>query len=98
MRRRSPQEKKALSYVKDCRSNYGANDEASRKNLPRKRARVHRANRHRAHQVLLEATGSFDEVRCEAVEDQLRGRRPKVFNKWPDLPLGVWARSRRERA
>jgi hypothetical protein len=32
--RRSPQEKKALSYAKDRRNDYGENDKSSRKNIP----------------------------------------------------------------
>jgi hypothetical protein len=35
--RRSPQEKKRLSYLKDGRNVYGENDKASRKNLPKKK-------------------------------------------------------------
>lgn len=96
MKRRSPQEKKALSYAKDRRNVYGENDKSSRKNLPRKRARVHRANRHSAHQVLLEATGAVDADRSEAVEQRLQGRRPRRFRKWPDLPLGEYLRSKRQ--
>ena len=46
MRRRlSPQEKKELSLQKDRRNAYGENDKASRKNIPRAKARVNRANR-----------------------------------------------------
>ncbi|MEU7142104.1 hypothetical protein ABZ942_21830 [Nocardia sp. NPDC046473] len=87
MVRRSPQEKKQLSYAKDCRNGYGENDKASRKNLPRKRARVHRANRHRAHADLQGATGPVDAELSDAAEVRLRGRRPKLFRKHPDVPL-----------
>lgn len=87
-RRKTPQEKKRLSYVKDHRNVYGANDKASRKNLPRTRARVHRANRHRAHQTLLAATSSVDAVRADSVEEKLSGQRPRTFRKAPDLALG----------
>lgn len=34
-RRRSPQEKKALSYARDRRNVYGENDKSSRKNIRR---------------------------------------------------------------
>lgn len=34
MKRRSPQEKKRLSYAKDRRNDYGENDKSSRKNVP----------------------------------------------------------------
>ncbi len=88
--RKSPQEKKQLSYAKDHRNIYGANDKASRTNLPRKRARVHRANRRRAHQVLLGATVSTDTTKADAVEQKLSGQRPRTFRKWPDLALGKY--------
>lgn len=89
-RRKTPQEKKRLSYTKDHRNVYGENDKASRKNLPRKRARVHRANRHRAHQILLGATVSTDTATADAVEQKLSGRRPRTFRKSPDLALGEY--------
>ncbi len=38
MARRTPQEKKALSYVKDRRNDYGENDKSSRKNIRREQA------------------------------------------------------------
>ncbi|MEV6773834.1 hypothetical protein AB0N05_34885 [Nocardia sp. NPDC051030] len=88
MVRRSPQEKKQLSYAKDGRNIYGENDKASRKNLPRKRARVHRANRHKAHEDLLNAIGPVDSEMSDTAEQRLRGRRPKAFRKMPDMPLG----------
>ncbi|WP_433660453.1 hypothetical protein ACQPW1_47295 [Nocardia sp. CA-128927] len=99
MARRSPQEKKQLSYAKDRRNSYGENDKASRKNLPRKRARVHRANRHRAHTDLRGAIGLLDVEASDAAEVRLRGRRPKTFAKHPDVPLAVhvrWQLSRRQ--
>ncbi|QBS42033.1 hypothetical protein [Nocardia sp. CS682] len=92
MVRKSPQEKKQLSYAKDRRNIYGENDKASRKNLPRKRARVHRANRHRAHQDLLGATGPVDAQVSDAAETRLHARRPKAFWKHPDIPLGEYVR------
>ena len=101
-RRKTPQEKKRLSYAKDHRNVYGENDKASRKNLPRTRARVHRANRHRAHQILLGATVStdtaIDTATADAVEQKLSDRRPHTFRKSPDLALGEhvrWKRARR---
>ena len=36
-RRKTPQEKKILSYAKDCRNNYGENDKSSRKAIPRRK-------------------------------------------------------------
>ncbi|MFI6173467.1 hypothetical protein ACIBCN_42280 [Nocardia sp. NPDC051052] len=95
--RRSPQEKKQLSYAKDRRNSYGENDKASRKNLPRSRARAHRANRHRAHQDLQGAAGLLDVEVSDAADVRLRGRRPKAFVKHPDVPLAVHLRWRLDR-
>ncbi|WP_424527727.1 hypothetical protein ACOZ38_00010 [Sphaerisporangium viridialbum] len=88
MRRRSPQEKKRLSYAKDRRNDYGENDKSSRKNIPRNKRAPHRANRHRAAQVLEAARGAVDEVAEAAVEERLLSRRPKSWKKYPDAPLG----------
>lgn len=81
-----------MSYAKDRRNDYGENDKASRKNLPRKRARVHRANRHRTHEDLLAATGPVDTETSDAAELRLKGRRPKRFRKKPDVSLGEYVR------
>src|SRR5580698_10395362 len=79
--RRSPQDKKALSYARDRRNVYGENDKSSRKNIPLARRRVHNANRHADRQQLLEAAGPIDAERAEAAEDRLRSRRPKSWRK-----------------
>jgi len=92
MVRRSPQDKKQLSYAKDCRNDYGENDKASRKNLPRSRARVHRANRHRADQDLRSAIGPVDPSAALAAQEYAQRRRPRVFRKFADAPLGEYLR------
>jgi hypothetical protein len=86
--RRSPRAKKALSYAKDRRNAYGENDKSSRKNIPLRKRLVNRANRHAAQQQLREASGLADAECAERVEVRLRGTRPKVWRKRPDLPLG----------
>ncbi|MEV2238407.1 hypothetical protein [Micromonospora sp. NPDC049891] len=96
MRRRSPQEKKALSYARDCRYNYGESNKGSRRSIRRNKRFPHRANRHHDHLTLAALTGAPDPLMDEAVEVRLRGRRPKAWRKWPDLPLGVVIASRRE--
>jgi hypothetical protein len=88
MRRKTPQEKKQLSYAKDRRNCYCANDKASRKRIPAKRAQSHRTNRHHDRQALHVSTGPVDLDRSEHTEQRLLGRRPLVFRKWPDRPLG----------
>ncbi|MFN8149161.1 MAG: hypothetical protein U0R76_17065 [Candidatus Nanopelagicales bacterium] len=87
MGRRTPQEKKSLSYAKDRRNGYGENDKSSRKNVPLRKRLVNRANRHAAQQDLSDALGSTDAVRAEAVEQRMKGKRPKSWRKRPDIPL-----------
>ncbi|MFI6297568.1 hypothetical protein ACIBEJ_38655 [Nonomuraea sp. NPDC050790] len=94
MRQRTPQEKKQLSYAKDHRNAYGENDKSSRKNIRRNKRAPHRANRHRAHQVLEAAVGVVDEVVEEQVEERVRRRRPKRWRKVPDVALGEIVRVR----
>ncbi|MBY8874251.1 hypothetical protein K7640_20690 [Micromonospora sp. PLK6-60] len=97
MRRRSPQEKKALSYARDRRNSYGANDKSSRRGIRRNKRFPHRANRHQERLDLTTLTGAPDPLTVEAVEDRLRGRRPKSWRKVPDQPLGVVLAARRTR-
>ncbi len=78
-RRRSPQEKKALSYAKDRRNEYGENDKSSRRNIPRSKKFPHRANRRRACLVLVAAKGAVDEAAESVVEERLLTRRPGLL-------------------
>ncbi|MFJ5711482.1 hypothetical protein [Streptomyces sp. NPDC093105] len=89
MRRKTPQEKKRLSYVKDRRNNYGENDKSSRKSIRRNKRFPNSANRRRAQAALTALLGAPDEVRADAVEQRMNGRRPKRWRKFPDVPLGV---------
>ncbi len=86
--RQTPQEKKALSYAKDRRNAYFANDKASRKAIPFHKRRVNKANRHADDQALRVAKGRRDEFIETSVDDRVHGRRPKRWAKWPDESLG----------
>jgi hypothetical protein len=93
MARRSPQEKKALSYAKDRRNDYGENDKSSRKNIRRNKRTPNRADRHREHQVLASATGiRIDEV-AEQAEAKLLAKKSmwmtKRWRKHRDAPLAA---------
>ncbi|SFR27590.1 hypothetical protein SAMN04488564_111123 [Lentzea waywayandensis] len=94
MTRKSPQEKKALSYAKDHRNSYGENDKSSRKNIQRNKRNRERANRRRDHQVLVAA-------QPDDIESEIKRRRPKGswWRKWSDSPLAeIVARKLRRRA
>ncbi|WP_406193056.1 hypothetical protein OH807_02065 [Kitasatospora sp. NBC_01560] len=95
MRRRSPQEKKRLSYLKDRRNVYGENQKSSRKNIPRARRARHHALR-RGEQLALERLRAFG----GALDDsQVRfGRRGTgQWRKSADRPLGEVVTHRLER-
>jgi hypothetical protein len=85
--RRSPQEKKALSYVRDRRNMYGENSKSSRKNIPLRKRLVNKANRHAAQQQLRQVNGAPAVERAEQAEDRLCGAGRKTWRKRPDLPL-----------
>ena len=56
-KRRSPAEKKRLSYSRDRRNYYGENDKSSRKNIARHKRHRNRAGRRRVHQQLEAVAG-----------------------------------------
>ena len=89
-RLRSPQEKKELSYAKDRRNGYGGNDKSFRRNIPRSKRVPHRADQHRAHQILAQAAGATGADLAERSERRLAHARPTRvtgFRKSPDEPL-----------
>lgn len=90
MARLTPQEKKALSYDKDRRNDYGENDKASRRAVPLRKRLVNRANRHDARRLLDAAAGPADLDRADAAEQRAVGKRPKRWRKQPDKPLGEY--------
>ncbi|MFC3484751.1 tyrosine-type recombinase/integrase [Amycolatopsis roodepoortensis] len=89
MGRKSPQEKKRLSYAKDRRNRYGENDKSSRKNIPRHKRRVNRANRHREQQVLNGARGPADIESAAIAEESLLKTRPQRWQKSAGVTLGA---------
>jgi hypothetical protein len=94
MTRRSPQEKKALSYARDRRNDYGENDKSSRKNVRRNKRTPVRADRRREHQMLAFAAGvAADMDLAESAEITLLCKKSMWFTKpWrkrPDAPLVV---------
>ncbi len=85
--RRSPQEKKRLSYDNDRRNAYGESDKGSRKTIPRLKRHVNKANRHHDRQTLLHSTGMRQPDTEDTTEDRLHGGKPKTWRKSPDETL-----------
>ena len=88
MSRKTPQQKKALSYRKDRRNCYGENDKSSRKNIPRARARKQRAYRHKVAQALHVVPGVAVPRELEQIETNVSSLRRRTWKKVPDEPLG----------
>ncbi|MEV6448207.1 hypothetical protein [Amycolatopsis sp. NPDC051716] len=97
MRRKTPPEKKRLSYLKDRRDDYGENAKSTRKNLPRSKAFARRSNRARESLALRAATGVPDETRAEAAEQRLLRTRRRGKHKWADVTLAEYVEGKLER-
>ena len=98
MRKRTPQEKKKLSYERDRRNVYGEAPHAARKNIPLQKALRNRANRHLANQELAIQGPTPPEEISEELESRVHQKAPKDWKKYPDAPLGeVLAKKSRSR-
>ncbi|NNU16802.1 hypothetical protein HK107_10780 [Parvularcula sp. ZS-1/3] len=97
-KKRSPQEKKALSYAKDRRNDYGENDKASRKAVPARKAKEHRQNRRGAKQAANQLTSMPEEVAEEIESSLIQGvERVGAWKKKPDVPLEKHVATRQAR-
>jgi hypothetical protein len=92
VRRRSPQEKKRLSYNKDRRNWYGENDKSSRRNIARHKRFSHHVERQRE-RYLAAALGPVDADAGAVAEERLARARAQRGDRWrkvPDTQLGVY--------
>src|ERR1700748_553279 len=85
---RSPQDKKALSYARDCRNGYGESDKASRKKIPLRKAGESRRDRREIDQAL-HVLPRLGEDAADLAESNARHDIPRVggWRKGPDVPL-----------
>ncbi len=88
-RRRTPQEKKRLSYARDRRNDYGQHDKGARNAIPKRKRLASRQARRVAAKELIEDP--------ETAEAKLRGKLKRRWRKWPDAVLGDWVASRLKR-
>jgi hypothetical protein len=99
MKKRTPQEKKELSYERDRRNVYGRSPHASRKAIPLHKALRNRANRHNENQQIDYQGPAPDEDLGDQLESLLLKRASKKWEKYPDAPLGeVVAKKSKDRA
>ena len=85
--RKTPQEKKRLSYEKDRRNNYGEAPHAARKNIPLRKALRNRANRHLQEQPLRRLSSRPDADTLDEAESLMFRRAPREWKKYRDEPL-----------
>lgn len=96
--RRSPQEKKQLSYDRDRRNTYGENDKASRRAIRRNKRNANQSNRRHDRQTLLGSTGARHPDTEDTTDDRVHGWQRKRWRKSPDETLReVVARKLRRR-
>jgi hypothetical protein len=88
MTRRSPQEKKTLSYKKDRRNTYGENAKSSVKSIRVRKRLVNRAARRVANQALSPIVGENGRDQIEQSDKRLTRKASKGWSKFPDEPLG----------
>jgi len=87
-KRRTPQEKKKLSYERDRRNVYGEAPHAARKSIPLRKALRNRANRHYQNQQLSYLGPTPDEALSDELGSLTRHRVAQYWQKYPDAPLG----------
>ena len=89
--RKTPAEKKRLSYERDGRNTYGENDKASRKAIPRFKAKSHREARHIESQEVTVANVASEEMldrTDQRLFERLRNLKNNMQRKAADTPLG----------
>lgn len=88
MKKRTPQEKKKLSYQRDRRNVYGEAPHAARKSIPLRKALRNRSNRHYANQQLSYEAVGLDENLSDEIESRMNHKAPQGWEKHRDAPLG----------
>jgi len=97
MRKKTPQEKKQLSYKKDRRNCYGESPHGARKSIPIRKKLRNRANRKYQDQQLTINGLKLDDDLAEQIETRLYHKAPKVWNKVADAPLKKAVKRKQQR-
>lgn len=89
MKQKTPQEKKALSYAKDCRNTYGESDKGSRKTIRKNKTIQNQIYRRKVNQVLNEIEDTKPEP-AELIESEAKAIAKGKWKKCSDTPLGLF--------
>ncbi len=90
MKRKTPQEKKALSYAKDRRNVYGESDKGSLIAIRRNKIFPTRAYRKAVNDILQETVGEIDLEKAELIDCKAKEVKRRQWKKFPDAPLGEY--------
>jgi hypothetical protein len=86
--KRTPQEKKRLSYENDCRNQYGENDKSSRKAIHFRKHWVNKTYRSQVRQATNLIKGTEENTDNDQT-NQIDNVKRKSWKKYPDTPLAV---------
>ncbi len=89
MKQKTPQEKKASSYAKDCRNTYGESDKGSRKTIRKNKTIQNQVYRRKVNQVLNELDNTKSE-NAELIESEAKSITKGKWKKCSDTPLGLF--------
>lgn len=90
MHKKTPQEKKRLSYLKDRRNTYGESDKGSRKTIRKNKRFDMRAERRRQDNRLRTSTTAQNVDQLTAAEMRVKSALPRRWRKNADAPLGIF--------
>ncbi|MDQ3321871.1 MAG: hypothetical protein M3525_05480 [Acidobacteriota bacterium] len=85
---RTPQEKKRLSYARDCRNCYGESDKGSRTTIKRHKASSNRRLRRAVDRALQIETINNASAESGLAQATIRKYTRKKWRKYADKPLG----------
>jgi len=94
--RKTPQEKKRLSYQKDCRNRYRENDKSSRTSIRFRKRYVNKAYRKAVKQNLLPTGIVVDEQMSYDVQQEVLSVKRKFWQKVSDMPLGAYIQRQKQ--
>jgi hypothetical protein len=96
-RRRTPQEKKLLSYEKDRRGDYGDSNMGSRKSIPLRKRMSVRSYRRTTKQQLPQQPALARKDDLTAAEARVLWVRREDWRKWLNMTLAEWVTDRKDR-
>src|SRR5262245_26653740 len=88
LRKRTPQEKKHLSYKRDRRNVYGEAPHSARRKIPLRKAQRNRVDRRVANEAVAYLGPTPSDDLADEIESRVHHHAPQEWEKYPDAPLG----------